>query len=144
MGNTMEILNKKTIKKVQKILTRKPDVLAAYLFESQVSGFAGKESDLDLAVVVKDKRSLNELGLLKLLGSIHFPKNLDLCVVDNISSPIFLFEIISQRKRIYEKNEDEITSFEAEVLKSYYDTHHLRNIYRLYLKESLEKGVYGY
>ena len=140
----MEILNKKTIKKVQKILTRKPDVLAAYLFESQVSGFAGKESDLDLAVVVKDKRSLNELGLLKLLGSIHFPKNLDLCVVDNISSPIFLFEIISQRKRIYEKNEDEITSFEAEVLKSYYDTHHLRNIYRLYLKESLEKGVYGY
>ena len=140
----MEILNKKIIKKVQKILTGEPDVLAVYLFGSQVGGFAGKESDLDMAVVVKDKRSLNELDFLRLLGSIHFPKNLDLCVVDNTSSPFFLFEIISQGKRIYEKNEDEVTPFEAVVLKSYYDTRHLRNIYRLYLKENLERGVYGY
>ena len=140
----MDILNKKTIKKIQKILTREPNVLVAYLFGSQVSGFAGKKSDLDLAIVVKDKKILNELDFLELLGSIHFPKNLDLCVVDNTSSPLFLFEIIREGKRIYEKNEDEVISFEAEVLKSYYDTHHLRSIYRLYLKESLEKGIYGY
>lgn len=139
----MEILDNKNIKKVQKILAREPNVLAAYLFGSQVGGFAGKKSDLDLAVVVKDKRRLNEFDLLEILGKVHFPKNLDLSVVDKTSSPFFLFEIISGGKRIYEKNKDHAVAFEARVLNFYYDTRHLRNIYKLYLKEALEKGTYG-
>lgn len=139
----MEILGSKTIKKVQKILAREPNVLACYLFGSQVGGFAGKESDLDLAVVVKNKRKLNELDLLELLGRIQFPKNLDLSVVDKTSSPLFLFEIISGGKRIYERDQDQANAFEAGVLNFYYDTKHLRNIYKLYLKEAVERGTYG-
>ena len=143
-NKSMKVLSKNTINKIQKILTGKSDAIAAYLFGSQATGFAGKESDLDIAIAVKDKRSLNELDFLKLFQDIHFPGNLDLSVIDNTSSPIFLFEIICHGKRIYKKNEDEATSFEAEVLRSYYNTRHLRDIYRLYLKENLEKGIYGY
>ena len=139
----MKILDSKTIERVQKILARQPNILAAYLFGSQVAGFANKKSDLDLAVVVQDKKRLNEFDLLELLNEVRFPRDLDISVVDRTSSPLFLFEIISGGNRIYEKN-GEAAAFEARVLNSYYDTRHLRNIYKIYLKEALKKGVYGY
>ena len=140
----MKFLDSKTIEKVQKILARQPNVLTAYLFGSQAGGFASKKSDLDLAVVVEDKRKLNEFDLLKLLNKVRFSRDLDISVVDRTSSPLFLFEIISGGKRIYEKNRERIVAFEARVLNFYYDTRHLRNIYKIYLKEALEKGAYGY
>lgn len=140
----MKVLGQKTIKKIQKIFAKQPDILSVYLFGSQVGGFAGQKSDLDLAVVVENKKKLNEFDILELLSEIRFPKDLDISVVDKSSSPLFLFEITSQGKRIYEKNKEQATVFEAKTLHLYYDTQHLRNIYRYYLKEAFKEETYGY
>lgn len=101
--------------------------MAAYVVGSMVSGRETKESDFDLVVVVDNKNLLDENRVYELVKPVSFPKNLDLSVVDQSSSPLFLFQVISKGKRIYESGNT--ATFEAFALHNYYDTQHLRDIY---------------
>ena len=121
---------------------RRPEILAAYVLGSVVSGKAVKESDFDLAVVVDNKKNLSFEKIYDLISSISFPRNLDLSVVDKSSSPLFLFQMISKGKKIYIRDHQEIVAFEAFVLHNYYDTQHMRNIYYSYLKEKFKNRNY--
>ena len=132
------------IRQIQSRAIKEPNILSVYLFGSLPKGYAGRESDLDLAVVVGDRRIINTDDIFDVFLPITFPKEADISVVDKQSSPLLLYEIVSGGKRIYTKSMDLANTFEAYALDTYYDTHHLRNIYRMYLKESLEKGTYGY
>ena len=123
---------------------RRPEILAAYVLGSVVSGKAVKESDFDLAVVVDNKKNLSFEKIYDLISSISFPRNLDLSVVDKSSSPLFLFQMISKGKKIYIRDHQEIVAFEAFVLHNYYDTQHMRNIYYSYLKEKFKDKNYAY
>ncbi|MDP3998129.1 MAG: nucleotidyltransferase domain-containing protein [bacterium] len=122
------------ISQIQKALQKEPRILAAYVIGSQVSQKTRPESDFDLAIVVGDKKLLNEDKIYELVRHLNFPKDLDLSVVDRSSSPLFLFQIISRGQRIYSSNPSKVASFEAFVLHYYYDTQHLRDIYYQGLK----------
>ncbi|MDO8657431.1 MAG: nucleotidyltransferase domain-containing protein [Candidatus Levybacteria bacterium] len=121
---------------VQNVLKNKQEILACYIFGSFVEGHAARESDFDIAFVVDDKKNINEKKIYNLIKNIHFPKDLDITVVDKKSSPLFLFQIINKGKRIYESDKNKADSFEASVLLNYYDTQHIRNIYYKYLKKA--------
>lgn len=121
---------------IKDILKKEPNIIACYVFGSYTSGRTTKESDFDIAFVVVDKKILNEKQIYELIKNVHFPKDLDISVVDKKSSPLFLYQIVSTGKRIYAKNETSLESFEAFVLRNYYDTQHMRNIYYKYLKKS--------
>jgi len=112
---------------------REPRILAAYVLGSVVSGHDRVDSDFDLAVVVDSRRKVSDEEVYELIKSINFPRDLDLSVVDKSSSPLFLFQMISRGRRVYERSEAEVNDFEAFVMRNYYDTAHIRNIYHSYL-----------
>lgn len=120
---------------IQKALKKEPRILAAYIFGSYAKGIHNKESDFDIAVVVENKKLITEEAVYELLKDVPLPKDPDISIVDKTSSPIFLFQIIKSGTRIYAKDENSVIAFEAYVLKDYYDTQHIRNIYNYYLKE---------
>ena len=131
------------ISHVQKALKKEPRILACYIFGSYAKGIQTKESDFDISVVVENKKLIKEDAVYELLKDVPFPKDPDISIVDEASSPIFLFQIIKSRLRIYVKNEYAINDFEAYVLRYYYDTQHLRNIYNYYLKEKFPSKQYA-
>lgn len=129
------MIAKRLISQMHKALSKEPKIKLAYVLGSIVSGRAAAESDFDLAVIVDNKEKIDFNYIYGLISNISFPKNLDLSIIDKTSSPIFLFQVVSTGRCIYQGSEEERISFEAYVLKNYYDTAHLRKIYYSYLKD---------
>lgn len=129
------MIKQQLIFEIYESLKKDRAIMACYIFGSYIKGSANVESDLDIAFVVKNKKDISEKEIYDLIKDLHFPKDLDISVVDKKSSPLFLFQIISTGERIYAKNEEDIEYFESYVLKNYYDTQHMRNIYYGYLKD---------
>lgn len=129
------MIDDKLVTQIREALSKEPKVKLAYVLGSVVSGRSVKESDFDLCLVVDDQSKVDYGDIYRLISHIQFPKDLDLSIVDKNSSPLFLFQIVSTGKCVFQKADQEKISFEAFVLKNYYDTAHLRNIYYSYLKE---------
>jgi predicted nucleotidyltransferase len=119
---------------IKTALKKEQLIVAAYIIGSVASGNINKDSDFDLVVVVKDRKTISEDKIYELVRRISFPKDLDLSVVDLNSSPLFLYQIISKGKRIYQKITAEASRFESFALHNFYDNAHLRNIYNQALK----------
>ena len=126
---------------ISRALLDEKQAVSAYLAGSFIRGEARGDSDVDLVVAVQKRRADTTDKIYSLIKHIEFPKDLDLTVVDKASSPLFLFQVISKGKRIYQASE--AAAFEAAVLHGYYDTAHLRNIYYSYLKEKFPSGNYA-
>ncbi|MBI2597409.1 nucleotidyltransferase domain-containing protein [Candidatus Daviesbacteria bacterium] len=122
-------------KQINTALSKEPKIKLAYVLGSAVSGRVKKESDFDLAVVIDDVSRLDHKDVYNLISHISFPKDLDLSVVDKRSSPIFLFQVISTGKCIYQKSEQAKVYFEVFAARNYYDSAHIRKIYYSYLKD---------
>lgn len=120
---------------INKALSKEPKIKLAYVLGSVVSGRAKKGSDFDLAVVVDDITKIDFKQIYYLVSHISFPKDLDLSIVDKSSSPIFLFQIITTGKCIYQKDEQDKIDFEVFAARNYYDSAHIRKIYYFYLKD---------
>lgn len=120
---------------IAQVLQLDPQVISAYVLGSYVKGQNRPGSDFDLAVIVKRKHEHSDAQIYQLIKDLNFPQNLDLSVVDNTGSPLFLFQIISTGKRVYQASPIESAKFEAFVLHHYYDTAHIRNIYYSYLQQ---------
>lgn len=127
---------------------RKYGVIAVYVHGSQVKGYAAPDSDTDVAVVVEDRSNLERgpFSSYKVANEIEDVmkiKNPDVRVVDKDSSPVFLFEIVSDGKIVYQKDEYSRSRFEEGVLRSYYDSEHMRDIYAGYLYADIKSSVYA-
>ncbi len=127
---------------------RKYGVVAVYLHGSRVKDYAAPDSDTDVAIVVEDRNKLERghFGSYKVASEIEDVldvKNPDVRVVDFVSSPIFLFEIISSGEVAYQKDEISKISFESGALRSYYDAEYMRSIYRDYLYRDIKSMVYA-
>lgn len=109
--------------------------MAAYVLGSVAQGYAGSESDFDLAVVVDRLRLTSYDQVYEGIRHLEFPKNLDLAVVDTASSPLFLFQMIKTGERVYSRLDKESVELESFIMKNYYDTEHLRSIYDSYLSQ---------
>ncbi len=128
------MLQTKLIKTIQNRFGKVKTVDSIYIFGSSIHNYAGKESDLDLAFVVNDKNVKID-SIYALLQDLPFPRDIDISLILESSSPLFLYQIISTGMRIYTRNEDQADAFEAYVLRTYYDNAHMRNIYFSYLKQ---------
>jgi len=120
-----------------KMLLAEENVIAAYVFGSQITGTAGKKSDLDLALVVKNETMIGYGDLYLEINKLFPDMEVDVRIVSLDSSPLFLFQILKNGICIYKKEESMRINFEVSVMKNYYDGEHLRGIYNHYLKKSL-------
>lgn len=137
-------LDKKVIAGLKKALAKEPNVLAAYLFGSKAMGKARPDSDMDLAIVVKDRTKKEEFYFLKRISHLPF-SNLDITVVDlQNSSTLFLHQIIKNGFPIYKKSEKERVIFESQAASRFFDSQYLRSIQDFYLEKRLKEGSYGY
>ncbi|MCD6094080.1 MAG: nucleotidyltransferase domain-containing protein [Candidatus Omnitrophica bacterium] len=115
---------KNLIPKLKNILSRDADVLFAYLFGSLAEDREYSESDIDIAVYLKsgameyflkkDKQILGELALC-----LH-RDDVDLHIL-NVTPLLLQFEIISQGKIIFCRDEQARVDFETDVLYRYFD-----------------------
>lgn len=129
------MVNERLTSQIYTALSKESKIILAYILGSVVRGRAGVDSDFDLAIVVEDIKKIDYKYVYELVFPIKLPKDLDLSVVDKSSSPLFLFQIISTGKCVYQKSGQEKVLFEAFVLRNYYDTSYIRNIYYSYLKD---------
>lgn len=128
------MLPAKLIKAIRNRFSKVKTVDSIYIFGSSIRNYVRKESDVDLAFVVNDKNLKINL-IYSLLQDLHFPRDIDISLISESSSPLFLYQIISTGMRIYTRNEDRANAFEAYILRIYYDNAHMRDIYFSYLKQ---------
>jgi predicted nucleotidyltransferase len=111
-------------KQLQAIFKNQP-VELAYIFGSVATGNANKESDVDIAVLLKkdiSKKKRFEIRL-KLMTQLSrtFQREVDLVIFNDIKSVFFKYVIIKEGNLLYGKNEDQHVEFESRIMGEYFD-----------------------
>ncbi len=98
-----------------------PEVIAAWAFGSAERGAMTRSSDIDIGVLFDGPVSLDELASLraKLQEEFRFD-DIDLVAVDDASTPILRFEVISGRS-IYCRNPQRRAEFVSLAAREYED-----------------------
>ena len=140
MNKTAEnIMNNKDLKTV----FRENKVSFAYLFGSQVNGSFGKDSDVDIAVMLPFEIKKEERFdlRLKLMGKISkiLKKKIDVVVLNDIHSLYFKYIIIKEGKIIYKETDLSPFDFESKTLGIYFDFRpFLEDYNKAYVKRNLQ------
>lgn len=128
-----------------KALFKKYDLLAVYLFGSQVDGTAYEQSDFDFAVLLKTLPDLEKTSLLKLeieeKAASILNKKVDIFIL-NSATILQKFMVISKGILIYSdsKNENKRTDFEDIAIRDYLDFKPFIDLYNKEVRESIKKG----
>lgn len=112
------------IKRVKRILKLNPAVEFAYLFGSQAKGTADEMSDWDFAIFFKKgPQKLPQWTTFYLESEIsrEIDKEVQIISLNNLDSPVFLFQIINNGILLVDKNTEKRILFEAQVLSKYHD-----------------------
>jgi predicted nucleotidyltransferase len=130
-----------------KTVFEKYGVVLAYLYGSQAMGKAGPLSDVDIAVlfaraVPEDERFDRVLRLIGDLMGVF--KRDDVFVADlDKGTPLLNHRVCSRGRVIYCVDERERAAFVLRVLQQYVDTEPLRREQNRYLREKIERGLFG-
>ena len=122
---------------------RENKVSFVYLFGSQASGNSGKDSDVDIAVMLpfemkKEERFDLRLNLMGKISEI-LKKKVDIVVLNDIRSLYFKYIIIKEGKIIYKESDLSPAEFESKALGIYFDFRpFLENYNKDYVKRILQ------
>lgn len=116
-------------------------VVLAYLFGSCARGEAKPSSDVDIAVLLAghgeelyaNYRELI-LGIRDALGTERF----DLLLL-NDAAPTMRFAVITTGRLLYAQSDQELNAFEADTIRTYQDTAHLRAVQNDYLRRRAQE-----
>lgn len=98
----------------------------AYLYGSTARGEEWKKSDIDIAVLLKDLKSIekNPLYESRIAGELQkqteAERDLDIRVL-NQRDPVYLHQVLKYGDCIYSESEKEKAEFETFALKKYWD-----------------------
>ncbi len=116
--------------KLTTIFRRIEKVEFAYLFGSFARGDDFPFSDIDIAVYLSGKASLDdELRLYSIIGRELKHDNLDLLILNNTNNIILLEDIVRYGKVIYDRNPSLRESFELRVLHDAIDFKYQRKVF---------------
>jgi predicted nucleotidyltransferase len=117
-----------------------PEIMAVYLFGSAATGRIHDESDIDLAIVPRDRSlALRRLDILSELAKEGFC-NIDLVILpeDDI---VLQYEAIRQNRLIYQKPEFESGTYYSRVIRKYLDFMPYLNTQRKAYKDRILNGA---
>jgi len=113
------------------VLKAFPNIVAAYIFGSRVSGKTTKTSDYDVAVLFEGDYSLDELLNVTLRLARAF--DVDLASVDVVGlndAPVELaYDIIARGKLVYCTDTELRVDFETRLMKEYMDLKPFLDVY---------------
>jgi len=117
-----------SIKNLNSLFLKYPQVKLVYLFGSQASQKTGPLSDYDFAFYLeeKDKKKLFDLklDLISSLSRILKTDNIDVVILNEVESPELKYNIIKEGKLIYEIEPYRLL-VEPRILNDYFDFHYL-------------------
>jgi predicted nucleotidyltransferase len=121
---------KKEIKAIVEILSKKSDILFAYLFGSKVKGYANERSDWDIAVYfntsIKQNDRWPEFKLeAEISGTVG--GTVQVTVLNGSLAPVFGFQIIKDGVLLLDRVPNLRIDFENRTLRQYHDWQYFLN-----------------
>jgi len=130
------------IKKL-KALFKKYNLLAVYLFGSQVDGTAHDKSDYDFGLLFKTSPALGETSLLMLEieeeASKILNREVDIVIL-NSATIQQRFMIISRGVLLYTSDDNKRRDFEDITIRDYLDFKPFLDLYHKEVREEIKKG----
>lgn len=119
---------------IQTYFAQKPEVVAVYLYGSQVRGKAKKTSDIDLGVVLQGTRIIKlETPQVEFSQELSEILNKKVEVKDLRSARLdFAHRVLSEGVLIFSADEKARIEFETDVLRNYFD---LKPFFEEYYRE---------
>lgn len=133
---------------VRDFVAAKPEIDAAYVFGSIASGAARPDSDVDIAVLVSNAATAEDLFRYRLktmaeLMAILGRDDVDLIVL-NEASPLLAHRVLKKGKLIFERSPSARVAFQVRTVNRYLDTQPMRQLYLSYLKKHAGEGrIFG-
>lgn len=137
--------NRPDIKAVSAYLSRRPDVVVAYLFGSEARDQASHLSDVDIAVLLDPGLTLEEsverqLQMLIDLGELA-EREAQITIL-NRASPVLAFQAIKDGILLHERDRTERVAFEVHTMKTYFDGRSMREFHsEILMKRIQEVGL---
>jgi predicted nucleotidyltransferase len=130
----------KAIEDLPNVFKTYPDISAAYIFGSYATGKTTGLSDLDIAILLREKVCFEEK--LDLIGDLCDALNTDDfdLVILNEAPPYIQYEVFSKGKIIYDKDRELRCAFQATSFQRYFDIKPLYDEYNYYLKKRILEG----
>ncbi len=118
----MEKSLEKALEKIRKVLSKRSEVLAAYLYGSHAKGYAREGSDIDIGVLLYPnvKYSLMDEGGLKMEIDCIDDFDVDAFVI-NDKSPSFKYSVIGPRGVIFCRDDSLRADFEVQAFNEYFE-----------------------
>lgn len=110
--------------KVREVLKKHREIIAAYLYGSTVKGYGGKESDIDVGLLLRENFEADALYPAKIAGEIREGCSLDQEVdvrILNTMSYRFLHQVIKESELILSADDEKRIRFETSVVDKYID-----------------------
>ena len=118
--------------KVEPVFRDHASVVLAYLIGSAARGDTHDRSDLDFAVLMRDRSLAAYKALWADLHDRLAPIPFDLATL-NDADPVFAFGVICEGVPVFWRSDSVLNDFERRAWDRYQDTRHLRAIGDLYL-----------
>lgn len=108
------------------VVARRPEIAAAWLFGSHARGEAREDSDVDIAILFRDPEA-TAARHHRLLGSLALDLEhalgapIDLAVLVDRTSPIFVHRVLIEGRLVHELDRSRRVAFEARAHVRYLD-----------------------
>ena len=131
------------IRKIKDYFNKRKEVAAVYLYGSQARGDAKKSSDIDLAVLVTDRRKYRGFGIPQVVFAQDLSKitgcEVEVNDLETVSID-FAHRVLTEGKFIVSNNEKARIAFEEKVIRTYFDLKPALDEYFKKLSEITKKG----
>ncbi|MDP2158238.1 MAG: nucleotidyltransferase domain-containing protein [Nitrospirota bacterium] len=101
------------------------DILLAFIFGSAVSGRLTKESDVDVAVLFRNKPDFSEVLRIRDGASEATGREIDLVLLNN-ASPVICMQVLRAGKLIKSEGASVYSNFVVKTVKEYADLKQIR------------------
>jgi len=129
--------------KIKRFLEKDKDILFAYLYGSYITGITHPESDIDLAIYLKEGDTAYYLEKdNELLGNLPVAlgnDKIDIRIL-NVIPFLLKFKIIREGQLLFSQDEQKRIDFETEVMDRYFEMKTYFDEYNQNLKERITNG----
>ncbi len=131
---------------IRQILSRDPRIEVALLFGSHASGKPTALSDVDIGIITNEDIPLLDLGYLTFQLERALPtSHIDLQVLNDAykRNPRFAFNVVSNCRVLFCRNEDAFVDFKRNTYLYYFDTQPLRDQVDAAFRRRIAAGKFG-